>query len=38
MDEILEIADSSFKYILLAFNLMTFVVIYLHKKKQKKSK
>ena len=38
MDEILSLADSSFKYILLAFNFITLLVIYLHKRKHKPPK
>ena len=38
MDEILDLADSSFKYILLGFNFLTLIVIYLHKRKNKPPK
>ena len=35
---ILELADSSFKYILILFNFMTIFVVYMHKNRQKQKK
>lgn len=36
--DILNWADISFKYILIAFNFLTLIVVYIHKNKQKHKK
>lgn len=38
MEVLSELVDSSFKYILLAFNLVTLLVVYLHKQSIKPNK
>jgi len=35
MESILEVVDSSFKYIFLGFNLITLLVVYLHQRGKK---
>ncbi len=38
MEDLLNMTDFSFKYVLIAFNFMTLIVVYIHKSKQKHKK